>query len=349
MIAPWTAPGNHAVQFYDTEQAIYRTIAEYFVQGTDSRDPLILVSRPRTFSAVAEHLSCGRYGPALDVADRILFVDAEAALPQIMEGEIFNPARAEYLFKHVLAGARLKDPNGTIRLYGEIVDMLCQHGRYATALEFERIAGVLLDLEPRLSILCGYATERFEGDANAAQLRAICQKHTHVLPPEGSNHALCEGATHPEAVMLPHNVLDRALAVAQMQASHGTTSARTIYVIDDDVSLRRALGRLLTASNWPMRTFDSAEAFLEELGELSNGCLVVDIQLPGMSGLELVRRLTDARLSWPIVVMSALDDKTLEANALRLGARAYLRKPFDCRILLDVIGSAIVASTIPPT
>ena len=91
-----------------------------------------------------------------------------------------------------------------------------------------------------------------------------------------------------------------------------------------------------------VRTFASAEAFLEELDTISTGCLIVDIQLPGMSGLELVHRLTDARLSWPIVVMSAVDDKILEANALRLGARAYLRKPFDSRTLLDVIERALL-------
>ena len=70
-----------------------------------------------------------------------------------MEGETLDPARAEHLFKHVLSTVRPSDPNGTIRLYGEMVDMLCQRGRYATALEFEGLAGVLLDLEPRVDPL----------------------------------------------------------------------------------------------------------------------------------------------------------------------------------------------------
>ena len=90
-----------------------------------------------------------------------------------------------------------------------------------------------------------------------------------------------------------------------------------------------------------MRTFDSGEAFLAELDKLSSGCLVVDIGLQGISGLELVQRLTDARLSWPIIVMSALYDKKAESEALRLGARAYLRKPFGSQALLNAIARAL--------
>ena len=115
-----------------------------------------------------------------------------------------------------------------------------------------------------------------------------------------------------------------------------------VYVVDDNASLRQSLGRLLASSNWPVRTFASAEAFLAELDKLSSGCLVVDIQLEGMSELELVQRLIDARLSWPIIVMSGLHDKKTESKALRLGARAYLRKPFNSQVLLDTIARALL-------
>src|SRR5882672_10365182 len=177
MTAAWTAPGSHAVQFYHDEQFVHHAIAEYFTQDGHPGDPLILVSRPRTFKAVAEHLTSGGYGPAIDADERILFIDAEAALSQIMEGETLDPARAERLFKHALSQARPSHAHGTVRLYGEIVDMLCQRGRHATALQLEGLASVLLDLKPQLSILCGYATERFQDDTNAARLRAVCEKH----------------------------------------------------------------------------------------------------------------------------------------------------------------------------
>lgn len=90
-----------------------------------------------------------------------------------------------------------------------------------------------------------------------------------------------------------------------------------------------------------MRTFDTAEAFLAELIRLSSGCLVVDVHLPGMSGLDLIGRLIDAGLPWPIIVMSASDDKQIESEALRLGARAYLRKPFNSEALLSAIEQAL--------
>ena len=112
---------------------------------------------------------------------------------------------------------------------------------------------------------------------------------------------------------------------------------QAVYVIDDDVSIRRSLNRLLTSSNWTVRTFDSGEAFLAELSKLSRGCLIVDVELKGMSGIELVRQMTDAHSSWPIIVISGSHDKKTESEALRLGARAYLRKPFDSQALLDAL------------
>jgi CheY-like chemotaxis protein len=328
MTSAWTAPGSHAVQFYDNEQFIQHAIAEFFTQGARPGDPLILVSRLRTFKAVAAHLTSGRYGSAINVADRILFFDAEAALPQIMEGESLDPARAERLLKHMLSQSCPSHAHSPVRLYGELVDMLCQRGCHSAALQFEALASSLLDLQPQLSILCGYAIERFKDDRSAAQLRAVCQKHAHVIPAESFADAL----------------EDRMLATQpppRMRTFDSTTPVQTVYVVDDDASIRRSLRRLLTAYGWPVRTFDSAEAFLAELAKLSSGCLVIDIELQGMSGLKLVHRLTDAGLSWPIIVMSGLYDKKAESEAFRLGARAYLRKPFGSQALLNAIARAL--------
>ena len=113
--------------------------------------------------------------------------------------------------------------------------------------------------------------------------------------------------------------------------------AQTVYVVDDNARLRGALKRLLTASNRSAHVFDSAEEFLTVLDKLAPGCLVIDVQLEGMSGLELVRTLRNARVSWPIIVMSGLHDMKIESEALRFGAQAFLRKPFEPQALLDAI------------
>ena len=343
MTAPWTAPGSHGVQFYENEPFVHQAIAEFFTKGAHPGDALILVSRPRTFKAVANELRSGRYGPPIDANDRILFVDAEAVLAQIMEGDAINSARAEQLFKQALSQARPSHAHGAVRLYGEIVDMLCERGLHTTALEFEGLASVLLDLTPQLSILCGYAVERFKDDANAPNLPAVCQKHTHVFPAESFSDAL--RARYQRDVMLEHGALDHARATQTQRrprTSDGTTPTQSVYVIEDDANLRFALGRMLTSSNWHARTFDSAEAFLAELNTLSSGCLIVDIELPGMNGLGLIRRLTDAGLQWPIIVMSGSHGKGYEREALRLGARAFLRKPFDPEALLEAIARALL-------
>jgi CheY-like chemotaxis protein len=342
MTSLWSA-GSHAVQFYGAEPYVYHAIAEFFTQGADPGDALILVSRLRTHRAVTEQLAAGGYNGAAGAADRIVFIDAEAALSQIMIGETLDHARAEHLFRDVLSQAHSSSAPGTLRLYGETVDILCQHGNHAAALQLEAIGNVLFDVRPQLSVLCGYAIERFENGRWTAQLGAVCEKHTHVLPAESFGVAL---PVHTErAAMLQRNVVDRMpnpQSTPRLPARDRTGPAKTVYVIDDNANLRRALGRLLTASHWPVRTFDSAEAFLAEMDKLPIGCLVIDVQLRGMSGLDLCHRLVNAGFSWPIILMSGLDDKKIENEALRLGARAFLRKPFDSQALLDEIAQALL-------
>jgi CheY-like chemotaxis protein len=302
MIDEWAVPGGHAVQFYDNEPLIQHAIAQYFACDARPGDQLIMVSRPRTFKAIGEHLASGRHGPAI-ATDRVRFVDAEAALYQIMDGQTLDKARTERLFKQVLSQASPHDAHGTIRIYGELVDLLCQHGSRACALQVEDIWGALLDQQPRFSLLCGYATKHFRDDASDVHFHAVCRKHTHVVPAAASTAAPVE----------------------------------TVYLVDDNEGLRGALKRLLTASNLSAHTFGSAEEFLAELNKLVPGCLIVDVELPGMSGLGLVRWLRDAHVSWPIIVISGLHDDKIESEVLSLGGRAFLRKPFEPQALLDEI------------
>jgi len=122
-----------------------------------------------------------------------------------------------------------------------------------------------------------------------------------------------------------------------------------VYVIDDDRSIGRSLDRLLKVSNWRVRTFASAEALLAELEQLQTGFLVVDIQLPGMTGLELLERMHEMQRPWPVVAMSGSNDENVEREALRLGAKLFLHKPFDPQALLNALEQMARSSEARPT
>jgi FixJ family two-component response regulator len=118
--------------------------------------------------------------------------------------------------------------------------------------------------------------------------------------------------------------------------------ARTskVYVVDDDASVRRSLRRLLTARRFQVETFESAEAFLTCVDVSPNGCLLLDLQLLGMSGPELQSRLGDERRPLTVIAMSGSHNPRLEVEALRLGASAFLPKPFEAHALLEAIARA---------
>ena len=109
-----------------------------------------------------------------------------------------------------------------------------------------------------------------------------------------------------------------------------------ITIVDDDRSILRALERLLGANGFVVETFSSAEALLASQGGTRSDCLVVDIHLGGMNGLELSDRLIEASTRIPIVFMTAYDREGSRASADRIGA-AYLRKPFNEEALIAAI------------
>ncbi len=110
-----------------------------------------------------------------------------------------------------------------------------------------------------------------------------------------------------------------------------------IHLIDDDDGVRRALGRVMTQAGLAWKAHDSAEAFLAEAGPADAGCIVADLMMPGMSGLELKRRLDSAGFRLPLILLSAHDTITARAAARSAGAAAYFRKPVDIEALLDAI------------
>lgn len=111
----------------------------------------------------------------------------------------------------------------------------------------------------------------------------------------------------------------------------------TVYLIDDDSSIRRALGRVMTAAGWHWESFDSATSFLARQDLAKNGCIVADLTLVGMSGLELQQELNARRSHLPIIFLTASDSEELRLAAHHAGAAGFFRKPVDNRALLDAI------------
>jgi FixJ family two-component response regulator len=117
--------------------------------------------------------------------------------------------------------------------------------------------------------------------------------------------------------------------------------ARIVSVIDDDESLRRSLKNLLGSVGFRVETFASAEAFLESIHQTQTGCLVLDLRMPGMNGLDLLGRLSSLGTRIPAVILTAHSDDEARRRALQAGAAAFLSKPFNGEDLLDAVRTAL--------
>jgi FixJ family two-component response regulator len=119
----------------------------------------------------------------------------------------------------------------------------------------------------------------------------------------------------------------------------------TIAIVEDDESFRRAAERLLRVSGFEVQTFASAEEFLERAAPESPACLILDVQLPGMSGFELFDFLTASGQLRPAIFMTAHDADNLRERASRLPDTLYLRKPFAGSVLLTAVRSMVMRSS----
>lgn len=119
------------------------------------------------------------------------------------------------------------------------------------------------------------------------------------------------------------------------------SDGRTVAVVDDDESIRAALRSLLRSFGFPVEAFPSAEEFLRCAWMTRTSCLIVDIRMPGLSGLDLQRWLIAAGYRLPTIFISAHDDPAVRRAAERGGARAFLRKPFGEETLLDAVRAAL--------
>jgi FixJ family two-component response regulator len=118
-------------------------------------------------------------------------------------------------------------------------------------------------------------------------------------------------------------------------------SKAVVFVVDDDVSVREGLERLLLAVGWKVETFGSAQEFLAYRIPDIPSCLVLDVGLPGVSGLDLQKRLAEANRAIPIVFITGYGDVPTSVRAMKAGAVEFLIKPFSDRELLDAIQEAI--------
>jgi FixJ family two-component response regulator len=120
---------------------------------------------------------------------------------------------------------------------------------------------------------------------------------------------------------------------------------KVVAVVDDDPAMRSAMAALLSALGYCTELFVSGEAFLDAAPASEAGCLVVDIQLGGVSGLEMGRRLMARGHTFPIIFMTACDDDTIHRQASEFGCIAYLKKPFSPGLLIEAIVRAIDRSS----
>ncbi len=119
------------------------------------------------------------------------------------------------------------------------------------------------------------------------------------------------------------------------------TPAPTVFVVDDDPAVRKALGRLLHAEGLNVETYPSAESFLETLTPATLGCLILDLAMPGLSGLELQQALTERNISLPIIFLTGRGDIPSSVRAMKRGAVDFLTKPVEGQDLIAAIRLAI--------
>jgi FixJ family two-component response regulator len=119
------------------------------------------------------------------------------------------------------------------------------------------------------------------------------------------------------------------------------TTTKLVAIVDDDDSMRDALNGLLKAVGYPARAFASGEEFLKSGQQHQTSCLIADIRMPGMSGLELQAQLNAERCKIPIIFITAHGDAKMRIQALRAGAVEFLSKPFDEEVLLESVRAAL--------
>jgi two-component system response regulator FixJ len=114
-----------------------------------------------------------------------------------------------------------------------------------------------------------------------------------------------------------------------------------VHVVDDDLAVRQSLSFLLASDGLPVRLHESALAFLDAMTDTSTGCIVTDVRMPGIDGIELLRRLKARGFSLPVIVMTGHADVPMAVEAMKEGAVDFIEKPFDDDLFLAAVRSAL--------
>jgi len=115
----------------------------------------------------------------------------------------------------------------------------------------------------------------------------------------------------------------------------------TVFVVDDDQAMRNSLKWLIESVGMQVETFDSAQAFLDAYYPARGGCLLVDVRMPGMSGLELQAYLTRREIGIPVIIITGHGDVSMAVKSMKVGAVDFIEKPFDDEELLNSIRNAL--------
>jgi two-component system, LuxR family, response regulator FixJ len=124
-------------------------------------------------------------------------------------------------------------------------------------------------------------------------------------------------------------------------ASETAAAQPVVHIIDDDEGLRESLAFLLRSAALEVRSFESAKAFLDALPRAVPGCVITDVRMPDMSGIELLRRLKELKLGVPVIVITGHGDIALAVEAMKVGARDFFEKPFDDDLLVASVRAAL--------
>lgn len=114
-----------------------------------------------------------------------------------------------------------------------------------------------------------------------------------------------------------------------------------IHLIDDDEHVRRAVAFMLGTAGFAVRVHESAMDFLASSGALQPGCIVTDVRMPGIDGVELLRRLRESRVEMPIIIMTGHADVALAVEAMKAGAIDFIEKPFSDEVMLAAVRAAL--------
>jgi two-component system response regulator FixJ len=114
-----------------------------------------------------------------------------------------------------------------------------------------------------------------------------------------------------------------------------------VHVIDDDEGLRESLVFLLRTANIEVKSFTSAAAFLDTLPDPALSCVITDVRMPGISGIDLLRRMKELKITVPVIVITGHGDVALAVEAMKIGAVDFLEKPFDDEVLLASVEAAL--------